>query len=101
MHFHVYRMDMQADKSYKLTIMMTTNSDKLKELGITTAPEKCNFCQGDGKDFASKCPVCGGLGSVLVVQPPAKCATCGGDGKDFLSRCEPCGGTGWAHSVKL
>jgi len=75
--------------------------DRSDQLGIRTAPEKCAYCGGDGKDFASTCPVCGGQGSVLVVQPAQKCATCGGDGKDFATRCGVCGGTGWAHVVKL
>ena len=64
------------------------------------APEMCNYCGGDGKDFASPCSVCGGQGSVLVVQPAQKCATCGGDGKDFALRCTACGGSGWAHTRK-
>jgi DnaJ-class molecular chaperone len=81
--------------------MTTTTVDRLKELGVTTAPARCNYCGGDGKDFASTCPVCNGQGSVLVVQPAVKCATCGGDGKDFTSRCKACGGSGWAHTVEL
>jgi DnaJ-class molecular chaperone len=81
--------------------MTSTNEDRLKDLGITTAPTTCNYCRGTGKDFTQPCPPCNGQGSVLVVQPAVKCATCRGTGKDFTSRCNACGGSGWAHTVTL
>lgn len=71
------------------------------DLGLRTEPTSCAYCGGDGKDFATQCPACGGAGSVLVVQPAAKCPTCGGDGRDFATRCGVCQGTGWSHVVRL
>lgn len=71
------------------------------DLGIQTAPEKCAYCDGDGTQFATRCPACGGEGSVLVAQPARQCGTCDGTGNKFAQRCEVCDGAGWAHVVRL
>jgi DnaJ-class molecular chaperone len=92
----------------------------LEKYMATYAPERCARCNGSGKlipaDYADlvfseaaeiivqqinpadsiyDCPVCGGRGCVLVVQPSRKCAHCGGTGAGVQPRCQFCGGRGW------
>lgn len=47
-----------------------------------------------------ECNVCGGRGSVLVLQPSHKCPHCAGDGRGLQPRCPQCGGTGWLLAWK-
>lgn len=98
----------------------------LLEKHLTTyAPESCARCKGRGKiipgDYAEPfyreaveiivqrinpddstydCPVCGGKGCVLVVQPARKCSYCAGTGTGPQPRCQFCGGTGWMLAWK-
>ena len=81
------------------------------------SPETCAWCQGSGNDPQSghllgrpnQCPVCGGQGSLIVVQPAMRCARCKGTGKEEpsfdhsgivfrASRCQTCQGSGWAYT---
>jgi len=69
------------------------------------ATEICQWCKGSGKDRDQEyCNACGGVGSVVIVQPSRKCANCSGTGIDQNStldscRCALCHGAGWAHKV--
>lgn len=78
---------------------------------IRYAPETCLFCEGQAADFwrddhhHNRCPVCQGVGSLLVAQPARQCAFCRGRGINFqrgddhYTRCPVCKGVGWAHSL--
>jgi len=63
---------------------------------------KCAFCRGKGKDpfgimsELSTCCVCGGKGSVTVVEPYLVCRSCSGTGVEAFSRltCLACRGKG-------
>lgn len=61
------------------------------------APETCAWCSGRGKESGDrKCPVCRGVGSVLVSQPARKCPACHCTGRDESQlKCQACEGTGW------
>jgi len=77
---------------------------------IHYAPETCAFCEGKsaefwrGEEFHQRCPVCKGMGSLLVAQPARRCAFCNGEGAYFWRnkhhhyRCPVCHGAGWAHA---
>ena len=78
----------------------------MSEVKIDYAPETCAWCNGSGGVGSlpiSRCPACGGQGSVLVAQPARRCKWCngsGGVGSLPISRCSACGGTGWAHALR-
>ena len=63
---------------------------------------KCAFCKGKGKDpfgvpsILSTCQVCGGRGTVSVMEPMKECAFCKGTGVDNVKRltCHVCMGKG-------
>lgn len=76
---------------------------------INYAPETCAFCEGKAAEFWRKeahyvkCPICKGIGSVLVAQPARQCAFCDGACDDFwrdgnhYQKCPVCKRVGWAH----
>lgn len=81
----------------------------IRDLTGKYAPELCAICNGSGKYpgafLTTKCPGCGGRGSVLVIQPAHKCGTCNGTGQvkgtSFGTYvCDVCNGTGWAHAKR-
>lgn len=73
------------------------------------APENCSFCYGNGVgrcrdgNIYDRCPVCQGLGTVLVAQVAKKCAFCNGEGSGpcrdgyEYDVCPVCKGSGWAY----
>ena len=67
---------------------------------VEIQPARCAWCEGRGRKFLFfRCSVCGGLGSVLAIQPKKKCAWCSGLGRRFLFfHCPACGGTGWLQA---
>lgn len=77
---------------------------------IHYAPETCLFCHGQAADFwrdqahYRRCPVCKGVGSLLVAQPARHCGFCLGRsvnfqrGNDYYTKCPVCRGVGWAHA---
>ncbi len=76
---------------------------------IHYAPETCAFCGGNGSgrckdgNVYDRCPVCKGIGTILVAQAAKKCAFCSGGGSGMCNdgyvydRCPVCNGTGWAY----
>jgi DnaJ-class molecular chaperone len=68
------------------------------------APATCAWCTGTGKravsvGYVASCLVCGGKGTVLVVQPSGPCRQCDGGGRrNVTAACLTCAGTGWAHA---
>jgi DnaJ-class molecular chaperone len=76
---------------------------------IHYAPETCAFCNGNGSgrckdgNLYDYCPVCKGIGTILVAQVAKKCAFCSGGGSGMCKdgyvydRCPVCNGTGWAY----
>lgn len=87
--------------------------DKRIEPVVHFAPENCAFCSGNGSgrcrdgEIYDKCPVCKGVGTVLVAQIAKKCAFCSGNGGgtcrdgyvyDF---CPVCKGAGWAYVYEV
>ncbi len=76
---------------------------------IHYAPETCAFCSGNGSgrckdsNVYDVCPVCKGVGTILVAQAAKKCAFCSGNGAGqardgyVYDRCPICKGTGWAY----
>ena len=76
---------------------------------IHYAPEVCAFCSGNGSgrckdgNVYDRCPVCNGIGTILVAQAAKKCAFCSGGGSGMCKdgyvydRCPVCNGTGWAY----
>ncbi len=79
---------------------------------IHYAPETCAFCNGNGSGRCHDgtvyeiCPVCKGVGTILVAQLAKKCAFCSGAGggncKDgyVYDRCPVCNGSGWAYTYE-
>lgn len=77
---------------------------------IHYAPEQCSFCSGNGSgrcrdgEIYERCPVCKGVGTVLVAQVAKRCAFCSGQGsgtcRDGYSYdiCPICKGSGWAYT---
>lgn len=67
------------------------------------APETCAWCAGKGVRTISvghiaSCLVCGGKGTVSVVQPAGPCRQCGGSGRRSVTdSCLTCAGTGWSR----
>lgn len=67
------------------------------------AQQTCAWCAGTGKRAVSvgyvvSCLVCGGKGSVSVIQPAGQCRQCEGSGRrNVASPCPDCAGTGWAR----
>lgn len=76
------------------------------------APEQCAFCYGNGTgrcrngEIYERCPVCKGLGSVLVAQVSKKCPFCSGQGSGSCRDgytyeiCPVCKGSGWAYTYE-
>jgi molecular chaperone DnaJ len=74
--------------------------------GVTTtvpilADAACSRCGGNGAEpgtFPTRCPTCGGTGSVAVDQGPFSfsqvCPTCGGRGQVVEHKCSKCKGSG-------
>lgn len=83
--------------------------DKRIQPTVHFAPEACAFCNGNGggrcKDgqIYNLCPVCNGLGTLLVAQIAKKCAFCNGAGSGtcrdgyVYDMCPVCKGGGWAY----
>jgi DnaJ-class molecular chaperone len=74
------------------------------------ASETCAFCSGNGSGRGrdgqnhDRCPVCKGIGNILVAQPARKCAFCNGagggscrDGYNY-DICPVCNGSGWSYT---
>ncbi len=76
---------------------------------VTFATEPCAFCFGNGSGRCKDskiydiCPICKGMGTVLVAQPSKRCAFCSGQGSGICrdgyhyDRCPTCKGAGWAY----
>jgi DnaJ-class molecular chaperone len=62
------------------------------------SPETCAWCNGLGEQLDSqRCEVCGGQGSVMVLQPAQMCMECHCTGKtgNNMEVCARCHGSGW------
>ncbi len=82
--------------------------DKRIQPTVHFAPEACAFCTGNGGGRCRDgiihefCPVCKGIGTVLVAQVAKKCAFCSGLGSGTCrdgyayDLCPVCKGSGWA-----
>jgi DnaJ-class molecular chaperone len=68
---------------------------------VTYKPAPCAWCKATGRhpfSLFTRCDVCHGQGSTLVIEPHRKCAWCGGSGRKLaLFKCSACNGSGWAH----
>jgi len=63
--------------------------------------KKCGWCRGTGKEYNTRCHVCGGSGTVWKHPDSRRCGACGGTGEEpHLAGAKGgihgrCGGSGW------
>lgn len=85
------------------------NGDRAMALLISTGPldpdpksiKTCAHCKGTGGRAGLRCPVCNGIGRMLVKNPPTECRACKGIFGNSAELCRACSGSGWVAATRM
>jgi hypothetical protein len=63
--------------------------------------KNCGHCAGSGGRAGIRCPVCNGIGKMLVKNPPTECRACKGVVGSVSKLCRNCSGSGWLGASRM